>query len=324
VVAEQLTELTLLDSWRAEWSGLRVVVDGLGRDGFAVVDTLVELGCDTAVVDEAPDPELARLVEVVGARILPADEARAFAPQLVVRGHGPARAGWDAPVWSDVELAWRVRDKVSAAPWIAVTGDGASQTVDVLLHLLTASGRRAVAVGENAPPVLDAVRDPSPFDILVVELGAERLGMLRESGATISPIASACVGTTATDVAELADLGRVYENTRLACVYDKASTATMRMVEEADVVEGCRAIGVDLGMPGPSDLGLVEDIIVDRAFHDDRHREALELTTHGELEAAGIGDPVAVRNVLAACALARAVDVLPAQIAAAIGTFATR
>src|SRR5690606_33092364 len=114
---------------------------------------------------------------------------------------------------------------------------------------------------------------------------------------------------------------KVYENTRIACVYNKADAATERMVEEADVQEGCRAVGFDLGSPAPSDLGVVDGIVVDRAFHDDRHASALELTTRGELDAIGMAAPHSVANVLAASALARAYGVSPEVIGAALRTF---
>ena len=44
------------------------------------------------------------------------------------------------------------------------------------------------------------------------------------------------------------------------------------MVEEADVVEGCRAIGFTTGMPAVSMVGVVEGLLVDRAFIDERQR----------------------------------------------------
>ena len=83
----------------------------------------------------------------------------------------------------------------------------------------------------------------------------------------------------------------VYDNTRVACVYNKADAATRAMVEDAEVVEGARAIGFDLGVPGPSDLGVVDGILVDRAFLEDRRTSALELTTVAELAEQGLAAP---------------------------------
>ncbi|MGA7148317.1 MAG: cyanophycin synthetase, partial [Microbacterium sp.] len=115
--------------------------------------------------------------------------------------------------------------------------------------------------------------------------------------------------------------GHVYDNTRVACVYNKADAATRRMVEEAEVVDGARAIGFDLGVPGPSDLGVVDGILVDRAFLEDRRTSALELTTVAELAELGLSAPHMAANVLAAAALARSLEVAPADVRQALRGF---
>jgi UDP-N-acetylmuramoylalanine--D-glutamate ligase len=113
----------------------------------------------------------------------------------------------------------------------------------------------------------------------------------------------------------------VYENTKVACVYNKADETTLRMVEDADVAEGCRAIGFGLGAPGPSDFGVIEGILVDRAFLDERHSTALELTTVEELRRAHLDAPHIVANILAAAALARSYGVEPRVIHDALTRF---
>ena len=45
-----------------------------------------------------------------------------------------------------------------------------------------------------------------------------------------------------------ADKGRIYEGNRVACVYNVADKLTEELVREADVEEGCRAIGFTLGL----------------------------------------------------------------------------
>ena len=66
---------------------------------------------------------------------------------------------------------------------------------------------------------------------------------------------------------------------------------------DADVVEGARAIGFTLGMPGVGMLGLVEDILVDRAFIEQRSDSAAELVTVDArkplLARLGLGGPAA-------------------------------
>ncbi|TAL45938.1 MAG: UDP-N-acetylmuramoyl-L-alanine--D-glutamate ligase [Salinibacterium sp.] len=334
-----------LTSWHAEWRSLRVVVFGLGVTGFSVADTLVELGAEVLVVASSATAERSDLVAVIGARlVVPQDaavpaELREFDPQLVIVSPGfgldHALVRWalekGIPTWGDIELAWRLRDKVSpAAEWITVTGtNGKTTTVHLAEHILQTAGERAVAVGNVGVPVLDAIRDPSGFDFLVVELSSFQLHWLpREGAGSLEPLASVCLNVADDHLdwhgsreAYAEAKATVYANTRVACVYNRDVEATRRMVEEAEVQEGCRAIGFGLGAPGPSDFGVVDDLILDRAFAEDRQHSAIELSTLGELGTAGLSAPHMVANVLAACALTRAAGVSPQTMRLALSSF---
>ena len=52
--------------------------------------------------------------------------------------------------------------------------------------------------------------------------------------------------------------GKVYARTSVACVYNVADPATEQLVRDADVEEGCRAIGFTLGVPSIGMLGVVD------------------------------------------------------------------
>jgi UDP-N-acetylmuramoylalanine--D-glutamate ligase len=93
------------------------------------------------------------------------------------------------------------------------------------------------------------------------------------------------------------------------------------MVEDADVIEGCRAIGFGLDTPGPSDFGIVSDLLADRAFGDDRHNAAIELFTLDELRQAGLAAPHMLANTLAASALTRAAGVSVEALRAGVASF---
>ncbi|WP_395243324.1 UDP-N-acetylmuramoyl-L-alanine--D-glutamate ligase [Agromyces sp. MMS24-K17] len=321
-----------LTSWRADWSGLRVAVLGLGVTGFAVADTLTELGADVLVLAPAPDEDRARILDVIGARLLThpldavPDELVAFDPEVLVASPGfhpdhPVlewAADTAVPVWGDIELAWRVRDKVHPAEWILVTGtNGKTTTVQLTATFLAENGLRAAPCGNIGVPVLDAVRDPSGFDVLVVELSSYQLHHLPTTGpGAIHPLAAVCLNLADDHLdwhgsleAYAAAKGKVYENAKVACVFNRADEATRRMVEDAEVEEGARAIGFGLDVPGPSDFGVVEGILCDRAFLDDRRTTALEITTVAELDERGLAAPHVVQNILAASALARAAGV---------------
>jgi UDP-N-acetylmuramoylalanine--D-glutamate ligase len=321
-----------LVSWHADWTGLRVAVLGLGVTGFAAADTLAELGADVLVVTGSAPDDRARLLAVIGAGLVQADltevpaELAAHRPDVLVVSPGfhpdhplllwAAASG--IPVWGDIELAWRLRDKVGApAEWILVTGtNGKTTTVQLTATILAAAGHRVAPCGNIGVPVLDAVRDPLGWDVLVVELSSYQLHHLPRTGpGALVPWASVCLNLADDHLdwhgsaeAYREAKATVYANTRIACVYNKDDEAT-------------RTMGFGLGIPGPSDLGVVDGILCDRAFLEDRHDTAIELTTVPELRAHGLGAAHLVADILAASALARSFDVDPLIVHDALETF---
>ena len=330
-----------LSSWHHDWSGLRVAVLGLGVTGFSVADTLVELGSRVRVVYAGEDPDRERLLDVIGAeraRLAGDEEQLAdlaeFDPELVIvsPGYRPDHplTAWaerrGTVVWGDIELGWRLRDKTGRiADWICVTGtNGKTTTSQLTAHMLVAGGLRAAPVGNIGVPVLDALRDPEGYDALVVELSSYQLHRLGR----ISPYASVCLNFAddhldwhGSSEAYASAKAKVYEHVQVACVYNRADEATERMVEQADVIEGARAISFGLDSPPPSGFGVVEGLLLDRGYHAERRREAYELVSLDELAERGLHAPHMVQNILAASALARARGVEPAEIAQAILSF---
>ncbi|WP_210649678.1 UDP-N-acetylmuramoyl-L-alanine--D-glutamate ligase [Nocardioides sp. SYSU D00065] len=312
----------------SDWSGVRVVVAGFGVSGFAAADNLLFLGAEVTALDEATSAEKAekaRLLETLGATIRLEPGATAVLPDgvdLVVTSPGwrptapllAQAAERGVPVWGEVELAWRLRDPVAPAPWLAVTGtNGKTTTVQMLRSILTAAGLRVAAVGNVGMPIVEAVMDPEPYDVLAVELSSFQLhythSMSAESAAVLNLAEDHLdwyddeAGGIGGMEAYAADKARIYERVQRACVYNLADAATEDMVREADVVEGARAVGFTLGTPAAGDVGVVDDLLVDRAFIEERATSAAELCTLADLASPA---PHFVANALAAAALARA------------------
>lgn len=337
-----MKDLSQLNSWHANWRDLKVVVLGLGVSGFSVADTLAELGAEVLVVAKKAEPELVDILDVLGVRHITGDqvtsdlpkEVKDFLPELIVTSPGvrPEHelVAWanerNIPVWVDIELAWRVRDKTNkVADWIAVTGtNGKTTTVQMVESMLSAGGKRAIACGNIGTPILDAIRDPLGFDVLVVELSSFQLHFLGH----IEPFSSAVLNLADDHIdwhgsfeAYSDAKAKIYENTRVACVYNLSDSATEKMVENADVIEGARAIGFGTGLPARSQVGFVEDILCDRAFLDDRGNSALEIATLDDLAQIGVLTPHLMANAAAATALARSYGVAPEDIRTALRNF---
>ncbi len=323
----------------ADWAGLRVLVAGLGVSGFAAADALLDRGAVVTVVDGAEPAEgsemseRARILDILGAGLRYGPDAVSALPvepvDLVVTSPGwrpdqpllVAAADAGVPVWGEVELAWRMRPREGAAPWLTVTGtNGKTTTVQMLTAMLRAAGLRACSAGNVGTPVLEAVLDPRPYDVIAVELSSFQLHWSE----SLAPRASVCLNIAPDHVDWHGSLeeyarakGRVYRGTEVACVYNADDARTLRLVEDADVQEGCRAVGFTLGVPGLSELGVVEDVLADRAFVAERRTAAAELGTLEDLRPGPDAPPPAphlVANALAAAALARAHGVPPAAV----------
>lgn len=293
--------------------GSRAHVAGLGRSGLAAADALVALGARVSVADDDPTlTDAAAILEALDVTVALGAGATAALPKdcdLLV-----ASTGWSddvpliiqarergIPVWSEVELAWRLQDPERTVPWIGIAGpvsrvDAARLTAE----MLSAGGLRVAEAGSRTRPAVEAVLDDAPRDVIVLELSESQL-----RGAHSLALHSAAVVDVGDDNAALA---RCYERVTHVCLYNAEVPATEGMVEEADVTEGARAIGFTTEIPAVAMVGVVDGLIVDRAFVPQRQRSALELAN-----AADAGEHVAL--ACAAAALARGLAVPPRAVA---------
>lgn len=306
----------------SDWSSVSAGVLGLGIAGYACADSLTFLGARVIAVDEGLNPSLEekkKLLELLGASVIlgqPLSLPEGIDVLVVSPGlppqHPVVMAALDAgiPVWGELELAWRLRDPDAAAPWLCITGTNGKTTTTLMLEsILRAAGLRTTAAGNIGRSLVEVVMDPEGYDVIAVEVGAPQLPFVY----SMSPFSAVCLNVAEDHVdhfgsmdAYVAAKARIFENTQVAAIYNSADVRTLAMVENADVVEGCRAIGFTLETPSLSELGLVEDILVDRAFVENRHTHAQELATIEDIHPYALHN---VQNALAAAALARSFGV---------------
>lgn len=308
-------------------AGLRILVTGFGVSGYAIADQTMQRGARVLVVDGADTPEIrerAQILEVLGAEFRLGAEHTLALPEdreidLVVTSPGwrpdqpllAAAAARGIPVWSEVELARRMQAADGPA-WLGITGtNGKTTTVTMLESILRAAGLRAVACGNVGLPVIEAALDPEGFDVLALELSSFQLHWTEHldcEAAVVLNVSADHLDWHGGAEEYARAKGRIFEGVRTACVFNTADETTLHLVEEADVVEGARAVGISLGAPGLSELGIIDGILVDRAFHPERRSSAAELATLADLAHLGPqgAGPHVLLDALAAAALARA------------------
>jgi len=339
-MANRADSLEQLSSWHSDWSQISVAVVGLAKTGFSVADTLHELGARLLVVAESCSTEILDIVEVLGIKNVigtVGEQQKAideFAPDLIVISPGVpptndivmAALAQNIPVWGDLDLAWRLRDRFDTKQeWICVTGtNGKTTVVEMTEAMLLAAGVRAVACGNIGKPILDCIRDPAEFEVLVVEMSSFQLHYLDY----IEPFSAACLNIAEDHLdwhgsfdAYRLSKERIYEGTKVACIYNLEDQATEQMVQAATVNDGARAIGFGLGTPKPSNVGYVDEFLVDRAFLDQRADSALEIASFEDFQGLGVLTPHLLSNIAAATALARSFGVPPAACREALRNF---
>jgi UDP-N-acetylmuramoylalanine--D-glutamate ligase len=176
-------------------------------------------------------------------------------------------------------------------------------------------------VGNIGDSLVSAVMDPIPADVFAIEVGAPQLPFVKSMSAH-----SAVVLNLAQDHLDFFGnyenygntKAKVYKQVQKAAIYNVQDSATEKMVQQADVVEGARAVGFTLGIPGLSMLGVVEDFLVDRAFVEERKTHAQELCSIEDIQP---NAPHNIANALAAAALARSYGVEPGHVRDGLRSF---
>ncbi|GAB6854737.1 UDP-N-acetylmuramoyl-L-alanine--D-glutamate ligase [Asaia astilbis] len=169
------------------FAGSRFAVAGLGRNGSAVVQTLLVMGADVQVWDDRnppiADPTQPRLT-AAPIETLSGFDALILSPgipHLLPTPHPVAEIARDAgvPILSDAEILYQaVRRTGSKARFAAITGtNGKSTTTALLAHMLEKAGRPVAAGGNlgTASLALPLLPDDGVYVIEMSSYMLERL-----------------------------------------------------------------------------------------------------------------------------------------------------
>ncbi|MGW3770535.1 UDP-N-acetylmuramoyl-L-alanine--D-glutamate ligase [Actinomadura verrucosospora] len=310
------------------WDGQSVCVAGLGVSGRAAARVLAARGARVTIVDARDGEEQrghAAELEARGVAVRLGDgESLPAGADLVVTSPGwrpdapllAAAAAAGIEIIGEVELAWRLRPE-GAAPWLAITGtDGKTTVVRMLACMLTAAGHKAMAVGNVGTPIVEAVSEP--YDVLAVELSSYQLHWSRSLApyaATVLNVAPDHLDWHGSMDAYVGAKAKIFAPGCVA-VYNADDDTSAALAERAEGVS--RRIGFTLQVPRPGELGVVEELLVDRAFTDDPASQAAELAALGDVRPFA---PHNVANALAAAGLARAFGAPPEAVREGLRAF---
>ena len=296
----------------------RVLILGGGVTGRSVAQVLSNMGAEISVYDENESSEFnfqrATLSDVSSFN---------WAAAVVSPGWRPSHPiivdlrNREIPLLNEIDLAWEIKQQVAPAQkWLAVTGtNGKTSTVELTESILKAAGISAFACGNVGTPVIDAVISEQQYEYLVLELSSFQLHWAE----SVEFVAGSILNI-ALDHIDWHGSFAEYAKAKLDLL-SRSVTAILNG-DDANVVEGCthwqgRKVFYTLQTPKPGEIGLVEDLLVDRAFVAD----PMEAAMFCELNEVQPTAPHSVSNALAAAGLARAIGIDHEVIREAIKTF---
>ena len=296
----------------------RVLVLGGGVTGRSVAQVLSNMGAEISVYDENESSEFnfqrATLSDVSSINWAAAVVSPGWRPSHPIIADLRNR---EIPLLNEIDLAWEIKQQVAPEQkWLAVTGtNGKTSTVELAESILKAAGIRAFACGNVGTPVIDAVISEQKYEYLVLELSSFQLHW-----AESAEFVAGSILNIALDHIDWHGSFAEYAKAKLDLL-SRSVTAILNG-DDANVVEGCthwqgRKVFYTLQTPKPGEIGLVEDLLVDRAFVVD----PMEAAMFCELNEVQPTAPHSVSNALAAAGLARAIGIDHEVIREAIKKF---
>lgn len=220
-------------------------------------------------------------------------------------------------ILNEIDLAWQIRTELAPQQkWLALTGtNGKTTTVEMVAKILQTAGLKAVACGNVGDTVIEAVDRESAYDYLVLELSSFQLHWAKQA-----QFVSAAILNIADDHLDWHGTFDAYAAAKFS-ILDRADIAILNADDEQVVLRANRFTGrkvfFSLDTPAPGEIGIVEELLVDRAFVAD----PLEAAMICELKDITPTVPHNVSNALAAAALARTVNVSHEHIQKALQEF---
>jgi UDP-N-acetylmuramoylalanine--D-glutamate ligase len=300
------------------FSDKKVLILGAGVTGVAVARALSKRGAKVSLADDA-------VTEVTGFSVSPTDKFSASEFDALV-----VSPGWKSDhklitdaeksgveLWNEVDLAWKLRaELVPNQRWIALTGtNGKTTTVEMAAAMLREGGISAVACGNVGTTVIESVESSEKYDVLVLELSSFQLHWIREA-----IFEAAAILNIAQDHLDWHGGFNQYAAAKIA-ILDRASAGILNgddpeVVSRVTKWQG-RKVFFSLDTPGPGEIGVVEELLVDRAFVSDPQEAAMI----AEIIDVTPTVPHNVANALAAAGLARSIGISHESIRLALQKF---
>ena len=298
-----------------ELSHSKTLILGAGVTGISLARALSRRGAEITVVDE-------KVTSLEGFNVISSGDIALEKWDYIITSPGwkedhpllvaAQRAG--KKILNEIDIAWWIKNEIAPQQkWLALTGtNGKTSTVELTALALNESGIRAIACGNVGTTVIDALESGEGHDFLVLELSSFQLHWMEDA-----TFVAAAILNIADDHIDWHGSFEKYTADKVK-ILDRATTAILNgndgVIVSATEHWNGRKVFFTLESPAPGELGVVEDLVVDRAFVIDSQEAELVC----ELSEIHSQAPHMVANALAAAGLARAAGASHEAIRSAI------
>lgn len=210
-----------------------------------------------------------------------------------------------AEIISEIDFSWRIKNEVAPLQkWIALTGtNGKTTSIQMVDSIFKAAGIHGVSCGNIGDTVISSLLKEKPYDFLAIELSSFQIEWSEEA-----QFEACAVLNIAEDHIDWHGSFDAYANSKMSLL--GFSTIAVLNADDPEIVTRStgwngKKVFYSLETPGAGELGLVENLLVDRAFIS----PSGEAQVLAELEDIKPTVPHNVSNALAAAGLARAIGI---------------
>jgi UDP-N-acetylmuramoylalanine--D-glutamate ligase len=290
-------------SFLASLNNQRIAVVGAGVTGSAVLDFLVTRGVNADLFDEKA-PNAKRVVDQVYSLAIISPGWRFDNPIILQLQESGCE------LLSEIDFAWKVKEEIAPRQkWIALTGtNGKTTTIQMVQSIFDYSNKKGIACGNVGEPVIAVLNSGDEYEYLALELSSFQLAW-----SNLARFEAVALLNIAPDHIDWHGSFEEYANSKLKLL-EASRTAIINGQDSESVLRSSswsgRKVFYFLDTPGPGEIGLVENLLVDRAFVED----ASIATDFGQLSDIRPTVPHNVANAMAAAGLALAIGISHEEI----------
>lgn len=304
-------------SYIAELKSKNILIVGGGTTGKSLANYLSSLGANFTVFDEKAITHngLNTTIEIGDYSIY---DLAIVSPgwrqdHLVIANLQSA----GVEILSEIDFAWNLKTEMNPDQiWLAVTGtNGKTTTIQMLESIFTAAGIFGIACGNVGTTVVDALTGGNKFDVLAIELSSFQI-----SWSSLPEYQAVAILNIAQDHIDWHGSFEEYANAKMKLL-TQSKTALLNLNDPEVILRSAswtgRKVFFGFDSPQAGEIGLVEDLLIDRAFVSST--EAAEVIA--ELVDVKPAVPHNVANAMAAAGLALAIGTAHPKVKAGISNF---